>query len=450
MIPLRRRRRPAAVLPAGARVVCFLLVWIPPLALALAGGRALVARTDALLDRAKPLLVAEATRALDREVRIGTLSPDLSVAVILRLASRLSSLGTLPVVIGDTAIANGRTFAESGTLATARRTTLFVSVPALLSGDVSRAIPRVVVEDPDVLLVRNANGRFNVQELVRPRRKPAGKPFRTRVVVQDGRLRFRDFAAALRGDGRRLPAENYLSRVNGEVDLSGTRAVRFDAAARARPGTATERRLGGGLFVSGSVPRARPGAAPGALPGDAARALVSLRAEAADAPYWFDYLFDVRAFRITSGTADVDVGLAFPQAPPRAGAPAPPVVFSGVLRARNARITAERLPAPLERVNGTLEFSRNALRVDATGTLWGERVDASGALWNLLRSRPGAPAPDPGLALRLRMRRLPADVAANRCSRDTAARAPRLPPASASPGRDRPRPRSAVPSRPRW
>ncbi len=294
------------------------------------------------------------------------------------MARACRSLGLFPVTVRDLAVANGPTLSGSGPLATARSATALVSVPRLLAGDVSASIERITVEGPTALLVRRPNGRLNVQDLVRPRPKTGRPPFRTTVVVRDGRLEFRDFAARL--PARQLPAVNWLSGVNGVVNLAGTRTVRFDVRARAMPGTPTARRLGGPLWKAPSPGTTR------SPPGRPPRALVSVRAADALAPYWLNYLFDLRDVGVTAGRGDVDLSLVVPRAP-RPSAPVQ-TQYSGTARVRGARLVAPRIPVPLEDVTGTAQFSRSSARLEATASLWGEKVSASGVVWNLAQAGP--------------------------------------------------------------
>src|SRR5215218_2148991 len=99
----RRRRSP---IPRRVRLFCFLLTWVPPLVLLVLGARTVLRQLDAVLAQAAPLASAEASRALGREVRIGGLSPGLSVRSLWEMARNLSGLETLPIEARDIAVAN--------------------------------------------------------------------------------------------------------------------------------------------------------------------------------------------------------------------------------------------------------------------------------------------------------------------------------------------------------
>lgn len=395
----------------GPRLVGFVLVWAPPLVLLFFAGRALLQRLDAVLARAAPIAAAEASRALNREVRIGRLGRDFSVRSLLALARQRDALGTLPLAVYDLRVASGPSLATSEPLATAQTATLFVSLPRLLTGDLSTAVRRIVVASPYVLLVRGPQGQLNVEELarelVRRRRGPPGKPFRTTLVVRDGRLTVRDFAAQLPAPQR--PAVNWLSGINGTADLTGTRAIGFVFRARALPGTRTAERLTGGLKASGSIARGSPPRA------GSARALVSLNVTGALAPYWLDYLTNLRGLTVTAGRADTNlqISLARPDRPGQVVRPQ----YTGTLQVRGGRVTSDVLWVPLENIAATVRFDPAAARVAATASLLGGPVQASGTIWDLL-------APDRQLAVSLQAPRVPLA----RAMQSLLSRSQRLPP----------------------
>lgn len=389
----RARRQPLGI---GHRFVCFLLVWIPPLVLLFLSGRTVVERLDAVLEQSAPLVSAEASRALGREVRVGRLTTDWSVRSLWLLARRLPKMQTLSITAEDLAIANGPTLAAAGPLATARRATVLLDVPRLLAGDTATMVARIVVESPRVLLVRRASGTFNVQDLVRPRTGPPRKPFQTLITLRDGHLIFRDFAARLPVERR--PAVNELIAVNGSVDLTGTRRIRFDIGGRARPGTPTMERLRGALELRGSLARSPES--------DGARALVSVRARDAAAAYWTDYLFDLPGVVATAGWVDTDLSLVYPPRPdPKTVVP---TQYLGTVRLRRGRVSLPRLFAPLGEIAAEVRFDRVAARVAGTASLVGEKVTVEGVLWNLFgKDQQQAGASGPQMAISVAMPRAP-------------------------------------------
>ncbi|HVK02982.1 MAG TPA: hypothetical protein VM490_05880 [Armatimonadaceae bacterium] len=307
----RRRRPPLLTLPQ--RLAAFLLLVVPAVVLGVRFFNDTEDRLNAVLRQAAPLAEAELTRALGREVRIGALTPDLSVRTLLRDFFRRASLGVIPVTATDVAVAAGATFGSSPTLASARRAVAFVSIPKLIAGRTNEAVERVLLEEPYLLLVRDRTGRLNLQDLIKPRKGPPGKPFVTRVDVEQGTLRFVDFASKVRGG-----QTNDLDRIDAAADV-GARSIRFTASARGKPGTATARRLGGPVSAEGTVGRGTPGQGEFAPGAGTARYLANVRARDADAAYWLSYFVGEQpTLGQRAARADARVTLLAPRASARA------------------------------------------------------------------------------------------------------------------------------------
>jgi|GEM_PF-5612296 Uncharacterized protein conserved in bacteria len=405
---LRRRHRPR-LLTLPQRVACFLLTVVPVLVLGVRFVQDVEARLDVVLQQAAPLASAELTRSLGHEVRIGGLSPSLSVRTLLRDFFRRDTLGVLPVQATDIAVASGATLADSPELASARSVVAYVSVPKLLAGATNESVTQVIVGQPRLLVVRSAQGRLNLQDLFQP--KPgakAGKPFVTRVVVEGGALRFVDFASKVGPPGR--AETNELTAVNAVADL-GARSIRFDASARSRAGTATARRLSGPLRVSGSVARGKPGEASGPDAGTAAF-LANLNARDADAAYWFTYFAGQQeALGLRAARGDARVALVAPR-PERPDAPAPPLRISVDADVQRGELRPPVLKgATVENARGRLRFAGGDLALDLRADLLGEPVTVTGSVFGVQRPEGSPPAP-PGLALRVAAPRIPLQRAA--------------------------------------
>ncbi len=359
------------------RLIALLILFAPPLVLLGAAGRAVVAHLDVLLAQTAPLAAAEASRSLGREVRIGGLTPDLSVSGILQMALNRSRLGTIPVMGSDIAISQDRLLNRREALATAKRARILVSLPRLLSGDFSSAFPLIELESPELLLIRRPNGRFNVQDLIKPPARPRRQPFRTEVVVREGRLHFRDYAA--RFPSARLPADNYFAGVDVRIDMRGTRTIRFESTGRPAPGTPTARRLGETFGISGSLARVSVGGP--AAAGTGARAVVRVRAEDAAVAYWFDYASDLPGARVTAGTSDVNVSLVLPQVVGKR-TPPPPLQYAGTATLHGISLRHPQVPTPLENLSGNVQFNPNTLRGAVSGFAFRSPVSASGIIWD--------------------------------------------------------------------
>src|SRR5438309_3111680 len=157
---------------------------------ALAGviGLLLFARARALYRNLGPLVVAELQRQLGRDVAIGRLD--------VRMPGQ--------IVMERVALAADRRLSQ-GAMFRANRIVLSYSWLDVIwfRTDVIGSLRRVEIEEPSLLLIRNRAGRFNVQDLFKPR--PGARPttFRAQVMVTRGQLLFQDYKAAL----PRLPAE---------------------------------------------------------------------------------------------------------------------------------------------------------------------------------------------------------------------------------------------------
>jgi hypothetical protein len=350
-----------------------------------------------VLRHAAPLAQAEASAALGREVRIGRLTPDLTVRGLIRDWRRRASLGTVTVAAEDIAVANGVSLAATGELASARRVTAYVSVPDLLGGRTNTALTRLLVEEPNLLLIRDPKGRFNVQDLYKSKPGPAKPPFVTRVEVERGSLTFRDQASRIPNSATR-PQVNHLAAVNGFIDLS-PRAFRFTVSGRAAPGTDSVARLGGPASASGVVARGEPGQRSDAPGPSTSRYRVSLDARDADGAYWASYfLGKIGPLGIQRARGDATVSLIAPRpsgppvgSPP--GTPNPPLAINVRAAFHDADVTLGFLKdTPVTGAAGAFRYNDGVLGFEARGTALGGPVAASGGVWGIGPQRPGAAA----------------------------------------------------------
>ncbi len=379
----RRRTAPKTYISLPQRLFCLGLVVAPPLALAVLGADAFIRRVDGVLAQAAPLVSAEASRALNREIRIGRLESDLTAGGIVGMIRRRAQFGTVPVNAYDIEIANGRTIAGSGIVASARQATIDLSIPSLLGGKIATGgVPRIALLDPYLLLERYKDGSFNVTKLLPPKKpnQPPSEPFQTYVSVENGRVTFRDFQTRVAAPSS--PAVNFVRIVDGFADLRGSREVRFAANALAQKGTVTEKRLAGPLAVNGTLGRGLPSVRPNAPSESSARYLVRLSAAGASAPYWLPYFVALPSFTVTRGIADVDVTLAAPR-PAVPGTRNPRLGIALGARFRDGSVTAREFAVPLTDAAGTLDFSDGTLNYDAAARVIGEAIASSGTLWNL-------------------------------------------------------------------
>jgi hypothetical protein len=405
MLSARRRTAPAAYLSLPQRFFCLALILAPPIVLGFQATDAYVRQIDGVLAQSAPLVSAEASRSLRREIHIGRLESDLTAGGIVGMIRRRAQFGTVPVKVFDIQIANGTTIAGSGLIASARQATIDLHIPSLLSGKAATSgVPQITLIDSYLLLERYKDGSFNVTKLLPPKapNQPPSDPFRTYVAVENSRITFRDFQTRVATPTS--PAVNFIHLRNGFADMSGSREFRFAANAGAQRGTVTEKRLAGDIAVNGVLGRGLPLVRPNAPSPESARYLITLNASGASAPYWLPYFIALPSFTVTKGIADVDVTLAAPR-PASPGNPNPRLGIALGARFREGSATAKEFAAPVTDAAGNLDFSDGTLNYDATARIIGESIASSGTLWNLTAPEDapgtGASLPQPQLAVTL-------------------------------------------------
>ena len=97
MIFSRRRAVPGTSLSIPQRLFCFGIVLAPPLVLGFLGADAVIRQIDGVLAQSALLVSAEASRSLNREIRVGRLQSDLTTGGILGMIRRRAQFGTVPV-----------------------------------------------------------------------------------------------------------------------------------------------------------------------------------------------------------------------------------------------------------------------------------------------------------------------------------------------------------------
>jgi hypothetical protein len=198
------------------------IVLLAPLAVLIGLGALMVRRyyREAERDLA-PILAAEATRELGHEVRVGKVTLKGGYAYI-----------------DNVSVAEGRTMAESGPIATARQVIVDFDLRTIL---LTRKLPvplfgNVRVLDPVGRVVRNAKGVWNFADLVKTKpgakqRSPIGH-----VTVVNGIVDYSD--AALPRNPRRpiTPVTAHLVNLNGSATFFGDRSVAWEVRATGTQG----------------------------------------------------------------------------------------------------------------------------------------------------------------------------------------------------------------------
>jgi hypothetical protein len=329
-----------------------------------------------------PVVSTALSDYLRRPVQVGKLTPNLTVDRVYDMVLHPETYGSLPVQASDITIGNRQGevgFAGSETLATVQTVTLYVALPDALAGKIDTMLPRVLVTSPTVTVVRYRNGQFNLADIIPPQKPPTKPqpPFRTRVVVSDARVTFRDFDKNLpKNIGPALNAV-FCPKVN--VDLSGSRTVAFSVTdVRALPGSPTVSRLGGTVTISGTMRRADPGTSPYAPPPGIPFLTLQIHAGNADIAYWLPYIYTPPEIAIAQGRGDADVALILPDRSFKS-----PVITVNA-RFWQADASLKTLAkVPFKNSSGSLQFADGGVRFDAHSQILGEMVDAQGAVWNL-------------------------------------------------------------------
>ncbi|GAB4452053.1 MAG: hypothetical protein OHK0029_02330 [Armatimonadaceae bacterium] len=397
----------------GIGVACWLTLLTPlVLFVLLIGVPATIGYLDKVLSRAAPIAEYEASRILERPIRIGTLDPRLDVQTLWQMFRNPETAGTVAVVITDITIGNRpdeARLAGRPLLGSAERVTAYISVIELLQGEATNAVKRIVVESPELIAVRDPQGEWNLTKIApEPEEdKEPEVPFRTVVEIQNAVVVWRDYAS-FRPQAER-PVSNAFLIPTATVDLSGMRTIRFTANARARPGSVTTQRLRGYARVTGTLPRGESGALPESPSENAPGLLIRADATGVNIPYWAYYFVDsMEGIRLESGFADAVVSLAQPPKPLFSAPQAekdredpPPMVLARV-RFREGAVRVNALNETLTNLGGTLEYNDGGVQFAVEGQAYGEPVQANGAVWDLL-----PPAASPQIAAEVNASRLP-------------------------------------------
>ena len=198
----------------------------PILLFALLAGAHVYRTGRRVLGNLQSLVVPELQKQLGREVRIGSL--------------RLAGAGSL--VAEDIAIADGPTF-QSGTFLQARRAVFGFGLWRLLThrSDPLSALGGIRIEDPELLLVRSASGKWNASQLGGKKSGGTSGTFRGKVTVSGARITVRDHYFGPRSGIRPGPAVVQLRDIKAVVDAS--RPSTYTITVEAKGNSPAPRRL---------------------------------------------------------------------------------------------------------------------------------------------------------------------------------------------------------------
>lgn len=193
------------------------LIGIAVLALALVAGVRWLVSTGAIAESIRARVIAEAARALGREIAVDRLSGDPFRGVTL----------TGIRVSGPPGAATGPFFASERIVVSFDPGRLLRDLTARRG--VLSSITRVEVDRPHLSLARDAQGRWNYADLLARQRgvPPTPPPFRAMVEVREGSLVFFDALRLPQRAGPRPPSPfaAHFDRITGTLDFGGAPRV---------------------------------------------------------------------------------------------------------------------------------------------------------------------------------------------------------------------------------
>ena len=210
----------------------------------------------------------------------------------------------------------------------------------MAKSDPAAGIKSVELLRPRIFLERRPDGRWNVQELVKP--TPPGKPskFGGRIHVTSGRLIVTDRLASLK-----KPVENTFADLDASVDCSEVSVARY--------------------CVSGQGPAKRLGrfTAEGQYNLAGHSLIASADVENADAAYWTKYPVNI-GLDILSGKADATIKLSKVKDGP--------LTYSSAIRLRDGSIRFKPIGKPITNLVGDV-----SVRPDTVGLKLKGRLESS-------------------------------------------------------------------------
>lgn len=323
------------------RRLVLLMVTVLPVVVLLAASVIYVKRQVGILARQSNVMIAgELQRRFKKDVSVGK--------------ARVDTLGT--AVIEDIRIANGKTF-RAGTLASARKVTIRYDWYALLvGGKGAGGVSEVVVADPHVLLIRRADGSFNITELLKPPPGPSRPPFSGLVKITGGSGTFLDYAVR----PGECPAPIQLHHVTATINAAKQPVYAFTGNARGGRGH-FDRADFKGRYHSANK-----------------RIQVDVSALGVSATRLVPYIWKSNKIQVADGNINTRVHLDLVQ---KAGQYT--VKATGTAGVRNANIRLSVLKAPATGVNGRVVLAANRATADLSGSFAGAPVRVTGTLTDL-------------------------------------------------------------------
>lgn len=163
----------------------------------------------------------QASSALGREVRVGSVSGNLITSVVLE----------------DVAVAKDKKISQGKMLSIKRAKISYNALRGVLAKDILQALTRIHLDEPDVYVEHEKDGSWSFEKLI-PQGEPGGSPppvFRARISISKGRALFVD----KKGFGAPLKEEFDLvmDRIDGTVNFSKKNSLLFRVSASSKAST---------------------------------------------------------------------------------------------------------------------------------------------------------------------------------------------------------------------
>ena len=346
MWPMRGDRLPD--LPRAVRILARFAVALPALAFLVFVVAYGFKANHEIAAKITPILTHEISRQIGHEVRISHL--------------RYAVPGI--VYVEGITVSAGATFKErKGELAVSGRQAVIRYDLAGIIHDPQHAlqyVKEIDLDHPYVLVERYSKTRFNFSDLFKPKNKKKKSLFLARIVVTDGRAKYRDYVASPRAATHL--AENNLSAVNAKIDFGSTAQVVFAGTALGADGRVSD------IGVSGEASRLVSG-----------EFRLNVDAKNADVPYWQRYFSAAPGVRALTGKANLALSVAKLSKTDLA------LMIHGqasVLGGSAVAVPPKILRSTVQNISGSVVFTGNGVYGSGVGTVLGQPVTATAAIYD--------------------------------------------------------------------
>ncbi|MCX6345858.1 MAG: translocation/assembly module TamB domain-containing protein [Armatimonadetes bacterium] len=314
-----------------------LIKYVPLIVILIASGLFVMRQINRALDRANLILIAELSQRLNREISV-----------------RRTTIRPFGVVVMEGVEIAAEKKLSGGRMLSVPRVVVYYNLRDLvLGGKSAQSVSRVVLEKPALNLIRRPDGRFNVQDLLMPTKKPKGPPFKGIVEVSDARVAFTDYRSGL----SKLPAVTTCDSLYGLVDAVNVPVYKFSGSGRGTNGKFDNVSVVGTYNASARVLN------------------VDVNGNGADAKYWAVY-FDVsKIVKVLGGKLNIAIGVQYKRVGEKSQ-----TSLAGAFKISNGAVQLSMFKAPVTQVTGSASIINRRILLSLVGTLAGSRVKVSGSI----------------------------------------------------------------------